>query len=120
MNVVDKESMKKIEHLRQEMAKKDERALRFILEHERGRWFFMRLMERCGCVHRASPKNPQEIAMLSAQQQIGDGLDKNIRQMYDNSPSQAMADDIIGSRRLAEDEYFRFKRRFKHLEEERE
>ena len=120
MNVRTVTEAKKVERLRQEMARKDERALRFILEEERGRWFYMRMLERCGCLSRVLPKELQDLAALAAQQQIGDGLDKNVRQLYENAASQEQADYVIGLRRMAEDEYLQFKRRFKHLEEERE
>ena len=106
----DKQQAKRIEHLREEEAKRDENALRYLLEDERGRWFLSRMMERCHVFTSTVPADNEMSRMLvsEGERRIGVELYANLRLlsvMDETGKCEAY-------RRMAEMEYGRFMARY--------
>lgn len=76
----DQERAKRNEHLREEEARRDEAALRYLLSDERGRWFLSRMMERTGLYSVASGDIHQQL-IFEGGRRVGLELHDNLRML---------------------------------------
>lgn len=86
------------ETLEQEQIVKDSEALRYILEDSRGRWFLMRLFDRCHMLSTTYPDEGQVNQMLiwEGERRVALNLLSNIN---------LLGPDAVNARQLAEREY---------------
>lgn len=102
----DMTEAKRIEHLREEESRRDENALRYLLEDERGRWFIQRMMERCHVFASTIPAdgNASRMFVAEGERRVGVELYENLKRLsvIDKSGTCEM------QRRMAEMEYGRF------------
>ena len=106
----DKAQAKRIEHLREEEARRDENALRYLLEDERGRWFVSRMLERCHVFTSVIPADGDMSRLLVSEGERRVGVE-----LYDNLKTLAVIDEsgaCDNQRRMAELEYGRFLARY--------
>lgn len=106
--MTEKQEAKRIEHLREEEARRDEAALRFLLSDERGRWFLSRMMERCN-VHSIATGDVHQILMFEGARRVGVELYDNLRMLVGIDESGECLEKI----HIAEMEYGRFMARYK-------
>jgi len=111
----DKAQAKRIEHLREEEARRDENALRYLLADERGRWFLSRMMERCHVFSSVIPAdgNMHRVLVSEGERRVGLELYGNLRTLsaIDETGECAM------QRRAAEMEYGQFLARYQERKE---
>ena len=86
------------ETLEQEQIVKDPEALRYILEDSRGRWFLMRLFDRCHMLSTTYPDEGQVNQML-----IWEGERRVALNILSNV--NLLGPDAVNARQLAEREY---------------
>lgn len=86
------------ETLEQEQIIKDSEALRYILEDSRGRWFLMRLFDRCHMLSTTCPDEGQVNQML-----IWEGERRVALNILSNV--NLLGPDAVNARQLAEREY---------------
>lgn len=76
----DQERAKRNENLREEEARRDEAALRYLLSDKRGRWFLTRMMERTGIYSVASDDIHQQL-IFEGGRRVGLELHDNLRML---------------------------------------
>ena len=76
----DRGQVKRIENLREEEMRRDEAALRYLLEDERGRWFLSRMLERCNVFGMAGG-DVNNILLFEGARSVGVELYGNIRML---------------------------------------
>lgn len=106
----DKVQARRIEHLREEEARRDENALRYLLDDARGRWFLSRMMERCHVFSSTIPADGDMSRVLVAEGERRVGLE-----LYTNLRTLSVIDEsgaCDAARRAAEKEYGQFMARY--------
>lgn len=80
MTTADKIQAHRVEHLREEEARRDEAALRYLLSDERGRWFISRMLERCH-VYGLAGGDMSQILLFEGERRVGVELHDNLRML---------------------------------------
>lgn len=111
MTTDDRNQAKRIEHLREEEARRDEASLRYLLADERGRWFLSRMMERSH-VHEVPAGDIHQILMFEGERRVGVELYNNLRMLAALDESTKCAEEM----QQAEREYNAFLARYKRKE----
>ena len=105
-----KTQARRIEHLREEEARRDENALRYLLADERGRWFISRMLERCHVFSSTIPDGDMSRLLVSeGERRVG-------LELYENLRALSVLDEsgvCDAARREAEMEYGQFMARYK-------
>jgi len=107
----DAAQAKRIEHLREEEARRDEAALRYLLADERGRWFLSRMMERSH-VYESPAGDIHQILMFEGERRVGVEIYNNLRMLAALDESTKCAEEL----QMAEREYQAFLARYKRKE----
>lgn len=110
----DRTQAKRIEHLREEEARRYENALRYLLEDERGRWFISHMLERCHVFSSVIPTDGElnRALVLEGERRVGVELYADLKKLAVLDTS-GVCDN---QRRIAELEYGRFMARYQEGE----
>lgn len=104
----DQLQAKRNDHLREEEARRDEAALRYLLSDERGRWFLSRMMERCN-IYGIANGDIHQILMFEGGRRVGVELHDNLRMLAELDETGQCLKQI----QIAEMEYGHFLARYK-------
>lgn len=104
----NRQQAKRNEHLREEEARRDEAALRYLLSDERGRWFLSRMMERCN-IYGAASGDIHQMLIFEGGRRVGVELHDNLRMLAEFDETGQCLDQI----QIAEREYDAFLARYR-------
>lgn len=107
----DRTQAKRIEHLREEEARRDEASLRFLLSDEKGRWFLSRIMERAH-LHEVASGDIHQILLFEGERRVGVELYQNLRTLASLDESGKCYEEL----QKAEREYGAFLARYNRKE----
>jgi len=111
MTTADRTQAQRVDHLREEEARRDEAALRFMLSDERGRWFISRMLERCH-VYSMAGGDMSQILLFEGERRVGVELYDNLRILAGLDDSGKCYEEIHKGER----EYGAFLARYKRKE----
>lgn len=108
----DRTQARRIEHLREEEARRDEASLRYLLSDEKGRWFLSRMMERAH-VHEVASGDIHQILLFEGERRVGCELYNNLRTLCSLDESGKCYEEL----QKGEREYGAFLARYQNRKE---